>query len=169
MALQYVTLICDEGAGQGYFRPGGTATLAPSAVLTDATDHLIVDLTPVPVTFSAVGPPSVRLLACDNANLLPAGWGWTFTPPAGSGMTAFSFFLNVANGATQYLSQQAPVESVTTMAAYLPLPTGTPGSRSIPVATGTGSAAVWTTFPLVTVAAAAPANPQLNDIWIEVT
>jgi hypothetical protein len=119
MTLNYVTLICDEGAGQGYFRPGGTATLTPSAVLTDAVDHLVVDLEPVTVTFSPVGPPSVRLLACDDANILPGpgGWTWTFTPPAGSGMTAFSFFLNFAAGATQYLSAQVPVSPAGSFAA----------------------------------------------------
>jgi hypothetical protein len=143
MTLNYVTLICDEGAGQGYFRPGGTATLTPSAVLTDATDHLIVDQSPVTVTFSTTGPPSARLLPTDNAALLPAGWGWTFTPPAGSGMTPFTFFLNFANGATQYLSAQVPVATAVAMQGYLPLPTGTPAPGQVPVATGTGEGSAW--------------------------
>lgn len=153
MALEYVTLICDEGAGQGYFRPGGTATLTPSAVLTDATDHLIVDQSPITVTFSTVGPPSVQLLACDNANLLPAGWGWTFTPPAGSGMTAFTFFLDFANGATQYLSAQTPVSTAVAMQGYMPEPSGAAEAGWLPFATGVGQASKWgpIALPFVTV------------------
>jgi hypothetical protein len=167
MALNYVTLICDLGAGQGYYLQSGTAALAPSAVLTDSADHLIVSQVPVPVTFSDLGPPQVRLLATDNAALLPSGWAWTITPPAGSGIAAYSFFLPFSGGATQYLSALSPVSSVTTMQAYMPLPAGTPSAGQVPAASGSGEASAWTTLTAASVgadasgaAAAAQANAE---------
>jgi len=121
VTLNYVTLACDLGAGDGYYLKSGTGFLVPSAVVTDTADHIIVSKTPIPVMFCGPQPPQVRLLATDNANLLPAGWAWTFTPPPGTGIAPFSFFLSFANGATQYLSAQIPVQPAAAMGAYLPL------------------------------------------------
>jgi len=169
MALNYVTLTVDLGGGQGFYLTSGMAAFVPTAVLTDAADHLMVSRVPLSVEFGDSGAPVIRLLATDNANLAPSGWAWTITPPAGSGIAPFSFFLPFSGGASQYLSALAPVSSVVTMQAYMPLPSGTPGSRSLPMAAGTGQASAWTAFPLITVSPTAPASPQLNDIWIQET
>ena len=80
-------------------------------------------------------PPVVSLLATDNAAPLPSGWAWTITPPAVTGVPAFSFFLPHASGASQYLSAQVPVTSAATMRAYLP----------IDYPTGASDGYVWTT------------------------
>jgi len=46
--------------------------------------------------------------------------------------------------ATQsYLSTLSPVAPVTTMAGYLPLPSGTPAAGQAPLATGSGEASAW--------------------------
>jgi len=144
MALNYVTLTVDLGAGQGFYLTSGMAAFVPTAVLTDAADHLMVSQVPLSVTFSEEGsPPKIRLLATDNANLAPSGWAWTITPPAGSGIAPFSFFLPFSGGASQYLSALAPVSSVVTMQAYMPLPAGTAQAGQAPLATGSGSASAW--------------------------
>ena len=154
MALNKVTLLVDVGAGQGYYRGSGAGYFIPTAVLTDSTDHLIVDLEPIPVNFSAVGPPpQVQLLATDNANLLPSGWAWTFTPAAGSGVAAFSFFLPYASGATQYLSQQIPVSTVATMQTW--------GAPAIEV---TQAQRVTTTSDLATQALTASTPPAFASV-----
>lgn len=115
-----MTLICDLGDGQGNYLSSGIGSFAPTANLTDATDHLIASTAPpVPVVFYPPGPPQVKLLATDNAALLPAGWAWTFTPPATSGLAAFNFFLPFTGGATQYLSALAPVSTPPVMSALL--------------------------------------------------
>jgi hypothetical protein len=95
MTIQYVTVVCDLGDGQGNYLTSGTGYLSPSATLTDSTDHLIAGGTPVvPVAFKAgTTPPSVKLIATDNGSILPDGWAWSFTPPSVSSVAAFSFLL----------------------------------------------------------------------------
>lgn len=116
--LNYVTLVCDLGDGAGnYLAPGSIATLAPTAVLTDSTDHLIAGQAAISVTFRG-GPPSVTLIATDNSNISPSGWAWTITPPASTGIAAFSFYLPYAGGSVQHLSQLSPVYEAATMVAY---------------------------------------------------
>lgn len=44
-----------------------------------------------------------------------------------------------------YLSSLAPVSAVTAMAAYMPLPSGTPSAGQVPQATGAGEASQWVT------------------------
>jgi hypothetical protein len=145
MTLNSVTLILDLYDGSGAPLTQGTVLLTPSATLTDTTDNLDITQSPVQAQFSAYRPvPQVSLLATDNANLLPAGWGWTVTFQGMPGAPAsFSFFLPFSGGATQYLSSMTPVSSVTAMQAYMPLPSGTATSGYVPVATGAGEASAW--------------------------
>jgi len=125
MALNYVELTCDLYDGQGSFLQAGTATFTPSAVLTDTADHELVAQIPVTVAFRPYGLPVVRLLATDNGSPLPSGWQWqvVFTGLPGA-PAPFSFYLPYAAGASQYLSGQAPVQSVAAMMAYLLLTGG---------------------------------------------
>jgi hypothetical protein len=144
MALNYVTLILDLYDGQGNMVISGTAALVPSAQLTDTTDNQVITQAPVPGVFHSSGFPNVKLLATDNGALAPAGWGWTVSYSGVPGSPAgFSFFLPFTGGATQYLSSLTPVSSVVTMAAYMPLPSGTPISGQAPIATGAGEASAW--------------------------
>jgi hypothetical protein len=125
VALNYVALTCDLYDGTGAQISQGTASFAPSAVLTDTTDHEYIPQAPVVVSFRAAGLPVVSLLATDNGPPAPSGWAWTVTFAGVPGSPAsFSFFLPYASGASQYLSGQAPVSSVTTMTAYMPLSGG---------------------------------------------
>ncbi len=120
MSLEYVELTLDLYDGQGNPVTQGTATLTPTQVLTDTTDHEITGLTPVTATFRpGTAPPVVKLLATDNSAPLPAGWAWTITPPPATGVAAFSFFLPHASGASQYLSAQIPVGSPSGLSQYL--------------------------------------------------
>lgn len=126
MALNYVTLILDGFDGGGNALGQGAATFAPSVQLTDPVDQEWIPPVPVQGLFRAgLAAPQVTLLATDNANVHPNGWGWTVAfqnilgNPAG-----FTFFLPFSSGATQRLSQLQPVSSVVTMQAYMPLSGG---------------------------------------------
>lgn len=147
MTLNMVTLTVDLADGQGNYLSTGTATLTPSTTLTDSTDHVIAGLSPLTVAFKAGNtPPTITLIATDNANVSPSGWAWTITPPAATGIAAFNFFLPFSGGSTQNLSALAPVTSAATMTSYLPLPTGTAAAGQVPVATGSGSISAWTSL-----------------------
>lgn len=108
MALNYVTVICDLYDGSGNVLGQGSAAFEPSAALTDSTDREIITTAPVTVSFTPADVPSVRLLATDNAAPVPGGWEYLFTPPGGTGMSAFTFLLPFSGGATQYLSSLMP-------------------------------------------------------------
>lgn len=111
MALNYVTLTLDLYDGQGNPVTKGTASFTPSAQLTDAGVELVPQV-PIPAVFHAAGTPAVKLLATDNAAVLPAGWVWTvlFSGVPGN-PAAFSFSLPFASGASQFLSSQVPVSA----------------------------------------------------------
>ena len=140
MSLSYVTLTVDIYDGQGSVPTSGTATFTPSATLTDTTNHEIVAQLPVVVSFKPSGPPTIRLLATDNATLTPGGWAWQVTF-SGSGMpSAFSFFLPFSGGASQNLSSIIPVATSATASGPLIIsatpggtPTGLPIGRSLSV------------------------------------
>lgn len=119
MTLNYVTLILDGFDGGGSRLEQGTATFTPSVQLSDPVDQEWIPPAPVSARFREGLPsPQVSLLATDNGNVLPAGWGWkvSFINVPGS-PAAFSFFLPFTGGATQRLSQLQPVQSVTALAA----------------------------------------------------
>lgn len=221
MSYNVIQLILDVTDGTGTPIGLGAALLAPSAQLTDATDNLFVTETPVYVQFPGAAFPSVKLIATDNAAVLPSGWAWTVSfqamrgaPPAydfflpaspqtftatdaspcvftgsGSGYlnntgvqlsggslpdgfaagttywvvnasgSAFELAATVngtplaststgsgsVTAVSSYLSSLTPVSSVTTMAAYMPLPSGTPSAGAVAVATGHGNASAWST------------------------
>jgi hypothetical protein len=144
MSLSLVTLILDlhDGAGKPVTR--GKATLVPSAVLSDAADHVLVTQQGVTAYFTAATPATASLIATDNAAITQSGWAWTVTF---TGMDAppppLTFALPYANGAVQYYSALVPAEPVMQMAAYLPLPSGTPAPGCVPVASGAGSQTTW--------------------------
>lgn len=121
MTLNYVDLTLDLYDGRGNPVAFGNAILTPTAVLTDTTDHQIITQAPIWVPFSGATagtmPPQVRLLATDNGNVTPTGWGWTITPPAASGVAPFSFFLPHSGGASQFLSALTPVAAPAVLAA----------------------------------------------------
>src|SRR5262249_5143546 len=87
---------------------------------------------------------TVKLLATDNSTITPAGWAWTVSFSGFTGAPdGWNFFLLNASGSSQNLADLAPVASVTTMAAYMPLPSGTPAVGQVRVATGVPTATVW--------------------------
>lgn len=104
MALNYVNLICDLYDASGNLFSTGAASFTPSGVLKDTVDHEVITQVAISAPFKASGSPTVKLLATDNVNVSPVGWTWSFSPPSGSGMSSFSFFLPFSGGATQYLS-----------------------------------------------------------------
>jgi len=217
----YVTLLLNLYDGTGALINQGSVKLAPSVSLQDAAD--LLDITPAPIwsAMNGIAVNQVRLLATDNANVLPSGWAWTvsfpglpgnpaseniFLPAAPQTFTANSatpctftasgagypnntgvqlsggslpagfsagtvYWTVAGSGATfqlaataggapvaststgsgsviavsSYLSSLAPVSSVTSMAAYMPLPSGTAAPGQVPVATGSGEASAWGT------------------------
>jgi hypothetical protein len=170
VALKTVTLTWDLTdliqAGQQ-----GTITLEPSVTLTDPTDQLVVAMVPRSAVFAAGVGQLAGIIACDNAQILPNGWGYVVTVAIDNQVIEgfpFTTFINFANGATQDLSTLTPVQSVATMQGYMPLPSGTPTNRTVPYGTGSGEASAWTPIPLITVSPTAPSSPQSGDIWIEV-
>lgn len=123
-------------------------TLTPTAVLTDSTDHLVIPEVPRSVLFVNGTGSLPGIIACDNTQITPAGWAYTIQIVSSSGQTIvgpFTAFINYASGATQDLSTLVPVQNATTFQAYLPLPSGTPSSGQVPIATGTGEASAWGT------------------------
>jgi hypothetical protein len=122
-----------------------TISLVPTAVLTDATDHVVIPEVSRSRAFTGGTGSLPGIIACDNSQVTPAGWAYAITVTLASGIVLLSFdaFVNFADGATQDLSALTPVESVTTMQAYLPLPGGTAQSGDVPVATGSGNATQW--------------------------
>jgi hypothetical protein len=227
VALTTLNLVINMTDGSGAQLTRGMAVLAPSAFLTGAAGYQDVPQSPIGAQFAGSAYPQVPILATDNADLAPSGWGWdisfvvvpgnpsgwsffapagpvsftctdaspavfTFTPssaltslPDGTGVqlsggslpggfqsgvtyyvvnaSGYTFQLAAAmNGAplastssgsgsltvTQYyLSSLSPVSDVTAMAAFMPLPSGTPSAGAVPEATGSGSASAWTVSP----------------------
>lgn len=93
MSPSYVTLVVDLYDGQGNRFSRGQASFTPSAALTDVPDKQVIPPARVTVPFgSGAFPPSVLLLASDNAGPQPSGWAWgvAFTIP---GLSPWSFFL----------------------------------------------------------------------------
>jgi peptidoglycan/xylan/chitin deacetylase (PgdA/CDA1 family) len=190
MALNSVTLTGTVPGGAG-----ATAAFTPSAWLTDSTDNQLIPPVPKAVTLDGNGKFSVSLLATDNGALLPSGWTWSVVI-SGANMASlgFSFFLPFSGGATQDIADLTPVQPTPSMAAYMPLPGGTPTASEVPIATGTGEASVWGTPPggapsgaaggdlggtypnpgvskvtgvSYTVASTAPGSPATNDLWYD--
>jgi hypothetical protein len=76
VALQYVDLIVNMTDGTGSQLTRGMAVLAPSAFLTGSAGSQDVPQAPVGAQFDGSAFPQVPILATDNADLAPSGWGW---------------------------------------------------------------------------------------------
>lgn len=109
MALNQVTLYLDVYNGAGALIQAGLAYLTPSVPLTAPADHVYVWQAPVAVSLeppSGAAPtwlPSALLYACDNTDFTQTGWKWEIAFQAPGAPPGFSFALNFANGASQYL------------------------------------------------------------------
>jgi len=152
MTVTTVTFVLDLYDGAQDLVTRGMAILQPSAPVSDTVNHQAV-VSPVIAYFSDANsavPLQFALRACDDPDLTPSGWQWTVSfvnvpgDPAG-----FSFFLDAANGSTQYYSSMIPVRAVAPMSAYLPLPSGMPAAGAVPVATGSGQETAWSTGVLM--------------------
>ena len=125
MAVETVTFVLDLYDGAQDLVTRGMAILQPSVPVSDTTNHQAV-VSPVIAYFSdsnSTVPLQFALRACDDPDLTPSGWQWTIAFVNVPGQPdGFSFFLNAAAGATQYYSAMVPVQAVTPMASYLPLP-----------------------------------------------
>lgn len=78
--------------------------------------------------------------------------GYTFSLAATAGsspLASTSSGSGSASVSSVYLSSLSPVSSVTTMAAYMPLPSGSPVAGAVPVAQGTSTATAWSTAVLM--------------------
>lgn len=148
MTLNTVTLKWDLS---DLMEAGISATLSitPTAQLSDTTDHILIPPVARSVTFSGGTGQLAGIVANDNSALQPAGSGYLISVTSQQGKVLVAQFqtqLNFANGATQWLDELAVVPVVATSYQYLPLPTGTPQSGQVPVATGTGEGSAWGTI-----------------------
>lgn len=137
----------------------GMAYIFPTAVLTDSSDVLLVSQRPLavdfnPTTSTQFGPagfPVVNLpLYTDQAGVQPSGWAWQIVFKGDSMPPSQTFSLLTANGAAQNFSALATVQNATTYQAYMPLPTGTPSSGQVPIATGIQEGSAWSPLPAAT-------------------
>ena len=125
MALQYVTLTGDYTDGEG--APlWGTLTFTPSTTLADTADDVVIRPRPIQVSLSDNGTFTARLLATDNASLLPAGWTWQVSEAvAGQVSASWSFYLPYASGAVQDISSLLATPAVTPpLYSYMPVAGG---------------------------------------------
>jgi len=118
VTLNYVTVILNVVDGSGAPASRGWATIAPSAVLTDATNNLEV-IPPVTAQFTAAASPAVRLAATDNATLQPPGWAWTITFQTVPGSPASYSFALPAGPQTFTATNAAPCVFTGSGAGYL--------------------------------------------------
>src|SRR6185437_6404183 len=118
VTLNYVTVILNGVDGSGAPASRGWATIAPSAVLTDATNNLEV-IPPVTAQFTAAASPAVRLAATDNATLQPPGWAWTITFQTVPGSPASYSFALPAGPQTFTATNAAPCVFTGSGAGYL--------------------------------------------------
>jgi hypothetical protein len=125
-----------------------TLTITPTAQLADTTDHILIPAVARTVTFTGGLGQLAGIVANDNTNITPTGTGYLITVVAQNGQIIVAQFqtqILYANGATQWLDQLAIVPNVTTSYQYLPLPSGTPTSGQVPIATGSGENSAWGT------------------------
>jgi hypothetical protein len=153
LPLNYVKLVGSYTppgyTGASGVPPAGTVIFVPSQTLSDTADHERVPQDPV-IAELVNGQFTVELLATDNPNLAPAGWGWTITESIGAlPASQWSFFLPYAGGATQYLDNLTPTQDVIPGVSYLETTGGTmsgpltiDGAFTIPAAAAAGR--VWT-------------------------
>lgn len=151
-----------------------TLVITPTAELSDTVDHEVISaVIACEVEFEDGTGQLPGIVANDSANIQPAGAGYLIKVIAATGQVIIPQFQTQilsaqAVAGVLWLDQLVTVPVVATGFAAMPLPSGTPGNRSVPMATGSGQSSAWQAFPLITVSPSAPSSPQLNDIWIEV-
>ena len=92
MALPSVNLVLDLYAGRDPLS-SGSASLKPSAVLTDIQDQAVVTRQPVTASFGGESSPVVPLIPTDDPDLLPSGWTWGISFAAAGAPAPYSFFV----------------------------------------------------------------------------
>ena len=117
-------------------------TWTPTSGFTVMPDSTAVQLSggPLPAGFSAGTTYYVVNASAFTFSLAAAVNG---TPLASTG--SGSGTLTVTQ---YYLSSLTPVSSVTSMAAYMPLPSGTAASGQVPAAIGVGAGSAWASVPV---------------------
>lgn len=159
MSLSTVTVTWDE-TDIGQAPLGGSVTFQLSELVADSVDG--IDIHPLPPqTFLFVGGTgsSGPLVANDSVNLSPAGSTYIITIAIkGQLPYAFQSAINIANGATQKLAFLIANAAVPTagMAAYMPLPSGTPAAGQYPIVQAAGSTATAWGMQGTAAAAAVP-------------
>jgi parallel beta-helix repeat protein len=166
MTLNTVTLTWDlTDLLQGGIR--ATLSLTPNAVLTDATNHVVIPEVQRSAQFSSGTGSLAGIIACDNGTILPGGWAYTLTVSVlGQGqLLKQTVQINFANGATQDLSTLIPLSPAPALLSYLPLPSGTPAAGQVPVATGSVEASAWGAMlhPATLVVAASNASAKWKN------
>jgi hypothetical protein len=121
MSLNYV-----EVTGTIVGGAGCKIEFDPSNWRADPADHLMIPPVGVTVTADSNGSFTTELLATDNT-ITPGNWHWTVSISGGAnvGFESWSFFLPYASGATQDLSELAPITPTRGMGGYLLLSGGT--------------------------------------------
>jgi hypothetical protein len=115
-----------------------TVSLTPSATVVDTDDSITIGNLQYAV-LSATGTGQIEgVVACDNENTSPSGWGYDVDCRVnGVSLEGFPFltYVNYGSGATQDLSSLIPVESLSAGIQYMPLPAGTAAAGNVPIVT----------------------------------
>lgn len=123
--------------------------ITPTAVLSDSADHRTIPEVAHRVRFRDGSGQLAGIIACDNPQITPPGWGYTITVTSlADGRTLigpYNVRINYADGATQDLSALPEVFDAIAMQQYLPVPSGVAAAGTVPTATGNGTATHWAT------------------------
>ena len=110
MGTQKITFTVDCATPDGRPFRRGAVRILPSARIPDTVDQVLIEQTPVRVTFDGIKSPTVDLYPTDLIGPQPQGWWYqVFYDSCPGNPAPWDFFLLSANGPTQRLSQYAPV------------------------------------------------------------
>jgi len=145
MAYRVLTMKFTDNSGVPF--SGNRVWITPSTRIYDTAGSVILEPTPIQLYLDATGSASVTLLCTDSSNINPVNFTYRLTPSWKSGRTID--FPLVSGSGSVALSSIGSVPS-TTGTPIVVGPTGPMG----PVA--------------ITVSSTAPANPVLNQLWLQV-